>query len=114
MNEAVSAPDRAKAMVDHTIMCCQSNVGTKADAGIGVAEPNCHQAMVPITITASAGSHMPTAPRLCSHRPKRRPTMLTTVMNSSAIREKVMKNSGLLRRNSQRVPPMYSALPASK
>jgi len=98
MNEAVSAPESAKAIEAQTIMCLISKTGTK-DCGVkSVAEPKFHHAMPPITITISAGPHMPTAPASCSQRPKRRPAMLMKVMNASASSAKVMKKAGLSRR----------------
>ncbi len=71
-----------------------------------VAEPKRLHAMTPITITISAGSHMPIAPILCIHLPMLSPMMLSQVMKASAISAKPMKNIGLLCRCIQLSPPM--------
>src|SRR6266581_3476240 len=98
MNDAVSQPPNAKNKSDQKMMSLKWVLGTIEWRVNVVADPNRCQAMKPITITMAAGTHMATAPTLCSHLPTSSPTKFISVAAARVTNEKMMKNVGLAER----------------
>src|SRR5262249_16895694 len=106
MNEAASEPLKAYRMVAQTPSVVKLNEGVKLGAVKDVEEPNFAHAIIVTTHNRLTGIQTPSAPRLLSHLPIFRPTMLRASASPTPKNEKAMKYHGLRCKAVQRVPPM--------
>src|SRR5436305_8895253 len=114
MVDAPSTPPKANATVDQKKMFLKSSEGKTVDVVKWVADPKRNQAIDPMTISMSAGSHEPTAPKLCSHLPIFKPTRLSVKPSIKPASATMMKYALFVERCCQRAPPMNKALHAAK
>ena len=104
----------ANATVDQKNTFLKSSDGQIAPFPNCVAEPKRNHAVSPITINIEAGSHVPIAPRLCSHFPMFKPMRFRAKPNPRPASETMMKYELLVERCCHRFPPTNNALPAAK
>src|SRR5260370_25242698 len=88
MKEAVSQPPKAKVKDDQKIMSLKRVLGIMVVALKEVAEPKRCHAMAPMPMMITTGSHIATAPTLCSHLPTLRPTTFMPVLIAKVTNEK--------------------------
>ena len=89
-------------------------LGTNADGGIGVADPNRFHATAPRTIRNAAGIHEATAPALFNHFPTLRPTTFIVTATPSPIIATTMKYVLFEDQACHEGPPINSAFAAAK
>src|ERR1035438_8069474 len=95
INDADSAPLNAESRVDQTAIVPQCSEGFIDAAEKLVAAPNLIHAIPPAAHNRATGSHVPIAPRLLSHLPISRPTMLRAKASPRPSSENAMKNPAL-------------------
>src|SRR5215831_7479345 len=114
MKEAVSHPPKANVRDDQKIISLKRRLGLMLAAWKEVADlKRCH-AIAPMPRIMSTGSHIASAPALCSHLPTSSPTTFTTVMIVRATIEKMMWKFASFDRWPQRPSRKYNALLAAK
>src|SRR5262245_46701659 len=114
MVEAPSIPPNANATVDQKNTFFKASEGKMAPPPKCVAEPKRNHAVTPITISRKAGSHVPTAPTLCSHLPTFNPIRFNVKPSARPANAAPMKYGLFVDRCCQRSPPTNKALPAAK
>ena len=89
-------------------------LGTKAPAGIGVADPKRDHDTKPSVMSAAAGIQLASAPTLLSHLPTFRPTTFSPTASARPAIDTTVKYVVLVESDCHDGPPTNSALAAAK